>query len=159
MCRWQTPLPALFIRPSPYPPGWWGRVCRRVGWGGRGKKWKKLVLQVMRWLKFLFDYTEFGCKAHFLAASSLYSSFLSSEDMDYKKILAVKIFSEFMSLLEDIGALAIAIRHRDDGVGILYSFLTYGNNSTYSPPTTISKIYQLLISGNEFRRCSPTSEI
>ena len=68
--------------------------------------------------------------------------------MDHKKLFAVKIFSEFMSLLEDIGALAIAIRHRDDGLGLIYSFLTYGVNDKYSPSTTIPDIYHLLSSGN-----------
>lgn len=76
-------------------------------------------------IKFLRDYHEFGSRSHLLTALALKTAIDSNLDDDDKKVLAVKLFAEYISALEDLGAMCIAIRHRDEDMGLVYSFLTY----------------------------------
>src|SRR5258706_9086560 len=94
-------------------------------------------------INFLRDYNEFGSRGHLLAVSAIKQSFSTLTDDDNKKILAVKAFGEFVSALEDLGAICIAVRHRDDGVGIVYAFLTYQSPKPFAPKTSLKKIFQL----------------
>ena len=64
-----------------------------------------------------------------------------TNDLDEKKLLAVKIYSEFMAALEDLGALCLAVRQRDEGVGIVYNYLTYETRN-------IKQIFELAQNGN-----------
>lgn len=99
-------------------------------------------------VRFLRDYQGFGSRGHLLAASSVSSSLASAQDSDTRKLLAVKLFAEFMAALENLGGLCIAVRHRDEGAGIVYSFLTYGTSAPLAPPTTLSAIYNLVRDGD-----------
>ncbi len=100
-------------------------------------------------IRFLRNYNEFGSRAHLLTATLLSSAIERTSDPDECKLLAVKIFSEFMASLEDLAAMSIAIRHRDEGVGLVYSYLTYGLPKVkLSPPTTLSQMFKLFTSGN-----------
>ena len=81
--------------------------------------------------KFLRNYHEFGSRAHPITVASLSATIEETANAEDCKLLAVKIFSEFMAALEDLGAMSIAIRHRDEGVGLVYSFLTYGSPTEF----------------------------
>lgn len=99
-------------------------------------------------ITFLRDYNEFGSRSHLLAVNAIKQSFSTQTDDDDKKILAVKAFGEFVSALEDLGALCIAVGHRDDGIGIVYSFLTYQSSKPFAPKTKLKKIFELCQAGN-----------
>ncbi len=100
-------------------------------------------------IKFLRNYHEFGSRVHLLAVTVLSEAIEKATDTADQKLLAIKVFSEFMSALEDLGAMSIAIRHRDEGMGLVYSFLTYGMAKDKSaPPTTLRQIYEILKSGD-----------
>jgi len=100
-------------------------------------------------IKFLRNYHEFGSRAHLVTARLLTREIEATLDPEERKLLAVKVFSEFMASLEDLGAISIAIRHRDEGVGLVYSYLTYSLRSEkLSPPTTLPRIFELLASGD-----------
>lgn len=100
-------------------------------------------------IKFLRNYHEFGSRAHLLTATSLSAAIEKTTEMDDQKLLAIKIFSEFMGALEDLGAMSIAIRHRGEGVGLVYAFLTYGLPRVKSaPPTTLPQIFEILRLGD-----------
>jgi len=94
-------------------------------------------------INFLRDYNEFGSRSHLLIVNALKQSFSTLTDDDDKKILAVKAFGEFVSALEDLGAICIAVGHRDNGLGIVYSFLTYQSQKPFAPKTSLKKIFQL----------------
>jgi hypothetical protein len=99
-------------------------------------------------ISFLRDYNEFGSRSHLLAVNAIKQSIPTLTDDDDKKILAVKAFGEFVSALEDLGAICIAVGHRDDGQGIVYSFLTYETRKRFAPPTSLKKTFQLCQAGN-----------
>ncbi len=100
-------------------------------------------------IKFLRNYHEFGSRVHLLTATVLSKAIEKATDTDDQKLLAIKVFSEFMSALENLGAMCIAIRHRDEELGIVYSFLTYGMTKDKSaPPTTLRQIFEILKSGD-----------
>lgn len=100
-------------------------------------------------ISFLRDYNEFGSRSHLLTANAIKNAIDSSADADDKKVLAVKAYSEFISALEDLGAICIAVRHRDDGRGIVYAFLTYGQTrNRFAPKTSLREIFRLCQSGN-----------
>ena len=114
-------------------------------------------------IKFLRDYHEFGSRSHLLTALALKAAIDSNPDDDDKKVLAVKLFAEYMSALEDLGAMCVAIRHRDEEMGLIYSFLTYKlTNTTRSLKTSIVEMFKLLQSGNGLStglRLPPLSDI
>lgn len=99
-------------------------------------------------VNFLRDYNEFGSRGHLLAVNAIRQNFSTQTDDDDKKVLAVKAFGEFVSALEDLGAICIAVRHRDDGLGIVYSFLTYQSQKPLAPKTKLKEVFQLCQSGN-----------
>jgi len=99
-------------------------------------------------INFLRDYNEFGSRSHLLTVDAIKQSFSTLTDDDDKKILAVKAFGEFVSALEDLGAICIAVSHRDDGLGIVYSFLTYQSQKPFAPKVKIKQIFQLCQAGN-----------
>jgi hypothetical protein len=111
-------------------------------------------------ISFLRDYNEFGSRSHLLAVSAIKQALTTTVDDDDKKILAVKAFGEFVSALEDLGAICIAVRHRDDGLGIVYGFLTYGTQKPFAPKTSLKKTFQLCQAGNGMvdALCLPTLE-
>ncbi len=77
-------------------------------------------------IEFLRDYASFGSRGHLLLVQAIEEKMRAVDDANAKKLLTVKIYQEFMSALEDLGALCIAIRHRDEGMGLVYNYLTYG---------------------------------
>lgn len=99
-------------------------------------------------IKFLRNYHEFGSRAHILTIRSLSEAIDRTSDADDRKLLTVKVFSEYMAALETLGAMSIAIRHRDEGVGLVYSFLTYGSREKFTPSTSLNKIFEILKAGN-----------
>lgn len=99
-------------------------------------------------INFLRDYSEFGSRSHLLAVNAIKQSFPLLTDIDDKKILAVKAFEEFISGIEDLGAICIAVRHRDEGLGIVYAFLTYQSRKPFAPKTSLKTIFQLCQAGN-----------
>lgn len=103
-------------------------------------------------IHFLRDYADFGSLGHLLTINALQDKISTSENIDTKKVLNVKIYQEFMAALEDLGALCIAIRHRDDGLGLIYNYLTYGQQPRKgkpSPPeTSLKAIYKFLAKGD-----------
>lgn len=99
-------------------------------------------------ISFLRDYNEFGSRGHLLAVQAIKQSFVTLANDDDKKVLAVKAFGEFVSALEDLGAICIAVRHRDDDLGIVYAFLTYETRKPFAPKTSLKKIFQLCRAGN-----------
>ncbi len=103
-------------------------------------------------VRFLRDYQGFGSRGHLLTASSLSASIASTQDQDARKLLAVKVFAELMASLENLGALCIAVRHRDEGVGLVYSFLTYESKAPLAPTTTVRAMYDLVRDGHGLTR-------
>ena len=103
-------------------------------------------------VRFLRDYQGFGSRGHLLAVESLSESIRSTRDDDARKLLAVKVFAELMAALENLGALCIAVRHRDDSVGLVYSFLTYESREKMAPPTKVREMYDLVRGGDGLTR-------
>lgn len=100
-------------------------------------------------IKFLRNYHEFGSRVHLLTATILSETIEKATDTNDQKLLAIKVFSEFISALENLGAMCIAIRHRDEGLGFVYSFLTYGMTKDKSaPPTTLRQMFEMLKSAD-----------
>lgn len=100
-------------------------------------------------LRFLRNYAHFGSRGHLIAARAIQEKFLVTSDLDDKKVLAAKIYGEFIAAMENLAALCIAIRHRDDSVGLVYNYLTYGQpRKPGSPKTTLRQIYNLALPGN-----------
>lgn len=99
-------------------------------------------------VRFLRDYQGFGSRGHLVAASSISDAIASTQEPDAQKLLAVKLFTEFMAALEGLGALCIAVRHRDEGAGLVYSYLTYGTRAPLAPTTTLSEIYSIVREGD-----------
>ena len=98
-------------------------------------------------IRFLRDYEEFGSLGHLYAADAMLAVIQAANNSDKKKLLAAKIYSEYMAALEDLGALCIAVRHRDEGVGIIYNYLTYEIKKKSAPPTSVEEIYGLVKNG------------
>ncbi len=99
-------------------------------------------------LRFLEDYKEFGSRGHLVAVQALQAKIAISKDDDEKKLLAIKVYNEFMASLEDLAALCIAVRHRDDGVGLMYAYLTYGRKGKEEYPSTrLADIYEIAVQG------------
>lgn len=100
-------------------------------------------------LRFLRNYAEFGSRGHLFSARALQERMRSTENSDERKLLAVKVYAEFIAALEDLGALCIAICHRNEGVGLVYSYLTYGQpRKPKSPKTTVKQMFEMTIQGN-----------
>ena len=76
-------------------------------------------------IRFLRDYAEFGCTSHLATSRALKVALTQTVDLDQQKLLAVKNFAEMMNAIEDIAGICIAIRHREEGAGLIYGFLTY----------------------------------
>lgn len=100
-------------------------------------------------LNFLNEYGQFGAKGHLAAAEALMHRIRASRDDDERRLLAVKIYAEFIAAMEDIGALCIAIRHRQDSAGLVYAYLTYGQvRRPGSPATKLNKLFEAALDGN-----------
>lgn len=102
--------------------------------------------------QFLREYAEFGSRGHLLTTLALQEAIGSSGDEDVKRILSVKVYSEFIAALEDLAALCIAVRERDKGVGLVYAYLTYGRRGKYFPESTVVEMFELLRAGDHFLR-------
>lgn len=75
-------------------------------------------------LEFLKDFASFGVYNHKLVAEILADSMKDGDDSG-KKIISVKIYSEFISAIEDFAGLCVAIR--DQGkMSVLGSYLFFG---------------------------------
>lgn len=98
-------------------------------------------------LSFLRDYQGFGSRGHFITANALRERILASNDTDERKLLAVRVFGEFIAALEDLGGLCIAIRHRDEDSGLIYGYLTYGPTKN-APKTSLEKLFELMMNEN-----------
>ncbi|MEW6241639.1 MAG: hypothetical protein AB1564_12595 [Chloroflexota bacterium] len=95
-------------------------------------------------LDFLDNYKGFGSLGHLCIANALAERISFSSDPKERSLLAVKMYSELISALEDLGALCIAIRHREEGLGIVYNYLSYGqSHNPHSPKTSTRKMFEL----------------
>lgn len=101
-------------------------------------------------IDFLEDYAQFGSRGHLLTALALQAAIRGSNDEDVKRILSVKVYAEFIAALEDLAAICIAAREREEGVGLVYAYLKYGTRGRYSPNTTIREMFQQLKSKGHF---------
>ena len=54
-------------------------------------------------IKFLRDYQGFASRGHLVTASALRERLNTTDDADERKLLAVRIYSEFIAALEDLG--------------------------------------------------------
>jgi hypothetical protein len=72
-------------------------------------------------VRFLDHYKEYGSMGHLLAAQALRDTILSAREPAKRKLLAVKIYAEFMAAIEDLGALCVAIRHREGTTGLIHA--------------------------------------
>lgn len=75
-------------------------------------------------LAFLRDFASFGIYNHVLMADIL-SKALETADSSARKIYRVKLYSEFISAIEDFAGLCIAIADREE-MSILGTYLFYG---------------------------------
>jgi hypothetical protein len=95
-------------------------------------------------LRFLDDYVYFGSFGHLLTAQTLLSAIQSTTDVRNQKLLAVKVYSEFGGAIEDLVAMCIAIRHRDDPNGLIYAYLTYGQSQRRNPLAPSTQVREML---------------
>lgn len=110
-------------------------------------------------LRFLRDYQGFASRGHLVTASALRERMHTSDEADERKLLAVRVYAEFIAALEDLGALCIAIRHRNDDMGLVYGYLTYGQTrNAHAPKTSLREIFKLISTGNVLAvtLCLPT---
>jgi len=102
-------------------------------------------------IRFLDHYRKFGSGGHSWTAQVLKAAIDQAPSPARKKLLAVKVYAEFMSAIEDLGALCIAIRHRDDRNGLIYAYLTCGQRGNpYAPDTSLRDIFELMQPGLGF---------
>jgi len=102
-------------------------------------------------VRFLDHYSEFGSGGHSWTAQVLKAAIDQAPSPVRKKLLAVKVYAEFMSAIEDLGALCIAIRHRDDRNGLIYAYLTCGQRGNPdAPDTSLRDIFELMQPGLGF---------
>src|SRR5271157_3582417 len=99
-------------------------------------------------ISFLRDYHEFGSRGHFLTVNALKTAMLAADDLDDKKVLAIKAYEEFVSALEDLGAICIAVRHRDDAPGLIYAFLSYETRTKFAPKTSLNQVFTFCQNGD-----------
>ncbi len=100
-------------------------------------------------VRFLDHYQEFGSRGHLTAAQAMAAAIESTDDLPQRKLLAAKVYGELAAAIEDLSALCIAIRHRNDEAGLIYAYLTYGQQRNhYAPQTGLRQVFELLQHGD-----------
>lgn len=100
-------------------------------------------------VRFLDNYRTYGSFGHLWAAQSFQEAIGTADDIKRRQLLTVKIYGEFVSAIEDLGALCVAIKHRNDELGLIYAYLTYGQGrNPNAPKTRLPEILRLMEDGD-----------
>jgi hypothetical protein len=95
---------------------------------------------------FLDHHAAYGGRSHLETALALSIALDTIIDDDVKTMLAVKVYAEFISSLEDFGALCVAVHHRESIQGIIRSYLRYDQHRVKPAPSIcVSGIFKLAL--------------
>ncbi|MEX1071160.1 MAG: hypothetical protein WEC37_00900 [Anaerolineales bacterium] len=100
-------------------------------------------------IRFLRDYAEFGAFSHTVASDAFKGAMATAKSGREKKLLAAKSFMELMNAIEDLAGLCVAIKHREEGLGLIYGFVMYDRNDKNAPSTKIFEFYDAIERGED----------
>lgn len=98
---------------------------------------------------FLDNYINFGSMNRLASFSANHQAYKTIADTKLRSIYIAKMFEQFVANLEDLFGACIAIRHREDDMGFIYSFLTYDSSFKNSPSTRSADLATEIESGIE----------
>jgi hypothetical protein len=101
-------------------------------------------------INFLRDYSNFGSWGNFSIASLILENYQKSEEDWPKKLLALKMAQEFASSIENLGAICVSIKHRNENAGIIFNLLSYDTFYEGAPSTRIRDFFYRMKRGNQF---------